>query len=124
MDMLYPQKLPETLDAIYQASFVAHQPVHEQICLLEILETVHGKEQAQEILSQSTTNEVKTRLTAKTEEVISKGSFGLPWYIATNAKGKEDHFWGFDNIAAVANHLGFEKPKSDSMGGRGWRSVL
>lgn len=30
---------------------------------------------------QSTSDEVKRELTARTDEVISKGSFGLPWYI-------------------------------------------
>lgn len=34
---------------------------------------------------QSTSDEVKTELTASTNEVVSKGSFGLPWYIGTQA---------------------------------------
>ncbi|KAL8892271.1 MAG: hypothetical protein Q9215_000784 [Flavoplaca cf. flavocitrina] len=67
-------------------------------------------------MQQSTSNEVKGKLTGRTEEAITKGSFGLPWYIATNAEGVVDHFWGFDNIAAVANHLGLEKLTSGNTG--------
>ncbi|KAL8850073.1 MAG: hypothetical protein Q9221_004999 [Calogaya cf. arnoldii] len=122
--MLCPQRLAETFDTIYEASFVGHDPVHEQACLLGLLEKVHGKNQAQEIMQQSTSDDVKGKLTARTEEAISKGSFGLPWYIATNVEGEVDHFWGFDNIAAVANHLGLEKPESGSTGGGPWRSML
>lgn len=48
--ILFPQRLAETCDAIYQASFVDHHPVHEQACLLGLLENVHGKDQAQEII--------------------------------------------------------------------------
>ncbi|KAI4220826.1 MAG: hypothetical protein L6R36_007339 [Xanthoria steineri] len=124
VSMLFPQRLAETCDAIYQASFVHHHPVHEQACLLGLLENVHGKDQAQEIIRRSTSDEVKRELTARTDEVISKGSFGLPWYIATNAQGEVDHFWGFDNIGAVANHLGLEKLESGSTGRDGWRSML
>ena len=29
---------------------------------------------------QSTSDEVKKRLTAKTDEALAEGSFGLPWY--------------------------------------------
>lgn len=30
---------------------------------------------------QSTSDEVKQILTAKTDEVLAEGSFGLPWYV-------------------------------------------
>ncbi|CAO1596427.1 hypothetical protein XANCAGTX0491_000275 [Xanthoria calcicola] len=50
VDMLFPQRLAETFDTIYQASFVHHHPVHEQACLSGLLENVHGKDQAQEII--------------------------------------------------------------------------
>lgn len=49
---LFPQQLAETFDTIYQASFVDHQPVHEQACLLGLLEDVHGKDQAHQIMQQ------------------------------------------------------------------------
>ncbi|KAL8672972.1 MAG: hypothetical protein Q9168_002605 [Polycauliona sp. 1 TL-2023] len=124
VDMLSPQKLVETFDTIYQASFVEHQPVHEPACLSALLENVLGNDQAQEILKQSTSSEVKGKLMARTEEIISKGSFGLPWYIATNADGEVDHFWGFDNIAAVASYLGLENLESGGTEAKGWRSML
>lgn len=52
MNELSPQKLVETLDTIYQASFVGHQPVHERACLLGLLEHVHGEDHARQIMQQ------------------------------------------------------------------------
>ncbi|KAL8718507.1 MAG: hypothetical protein Q9181_008190, partial [Wetmoreana brouardii] len=49
-DMLYPQKLAETLDLLYHAFFVEHQPVHERECLLGLLVKVHGVDKAEEIM--------------------------------------------------------------------------
>ncbi|KAL8679651.1 MAG: hypothetical protein Q9224_007015, partial [Gallowayella concinna] len=124
VDMLCPERLQETVDRMFHASFALHQPVHERECLLGLLESVHGKFQAKEIMEKSTGDEAKKMLTARTEDIISKGSFGLPWFIATNIEGKVDHFWGFDNIAAVASHLGLKKPEASSTGGTGWRAML
>lgn len=50
VDILFPERLTETLDRIFLASFASHQPVHEPKCLLALLENVHGKVKAEEII--------------------------------------------------------------------------
>ncbi|KAK4693493.1 hypothetical protein P7C71_g3911, partial [Lecanoromycetidae sp. Uapishka_2] len=64
-------------------------------------------------------DEVKKLLTARTDEALAEGSFGLPWFA-----GEKECFWGFDHIAQVANHLGLERPKPGSISEGGWRSML
>lgn len=73
---------------------------------------------------QSPSDEVKKLLTAKTDEAMAEGSFGLPWYAARNVRGEKLCYWGFDHIAQVADHLGLERPKSDGASERGWRAML
>jgi len=121
---LHPERLAGTLAAIYHASFVELKEVHTPEGLMPILEKIFGEEGTKEILTKSTSDEVKKLLTDKTEEALAEGSFGLPWYAATNAKGEKECYWGFDHIAQVADHLGLERPKSNSVNERGWRSML
>ncbi|KAL8968232.1 MAG: hypothetical protein Q9183_002561 [Haloplaca sp. 2 TL-2023] len=138
---MFPAKLTDTLDLLFETYFVNHKAVHERTHLQLILSEVLGKENAEAIMQKSTSDEVKKELTAQTQDVISKGSFGLPWYIgmplratsvlrhstedaATNSGGKTDHFWGFDNIGLVADHLGLDRLEASSAGVRGWRAML
>ncbi len=66
---------------------------------MPIFEKIFGEEQTKEILTkvgielldtciqfgltslQSTSDEVKKLLIAKTDEALAEGSFGLPWYV-------------------------------------------
>ncbi len=48
--MMFPERLIEALDSIYQASFLEHKPVHDGQCLMAILEEIFGKEHTEEIL--------------------------------------------------------------------------
>jgi len=90
---------------------------------------------------QATTDETKKLLTAKTDEALADGSFGLPWYageseppfclsnflltaVATNAKGEKECYWGFDHLAQVASHLGLKRPISGNSRERGWQAML
>lgn len=120
----HPESLADTLAAIYHASFAEQKEVHTPESLMPIFEKIFGEEGTKEILAKSTTDEAKELLTAKTEEALAEGSFGLPWYVATNAKGEKECYWGFDHIAQVADHLGLERPKSGSANEGGWRAML
>jgi len=119
-----PERLADTLAAIYHASFAEQKEIHTPEGLMPILEKIFGEEGTKEILTKSTSDEVKKLLTAKTDEALAEGSFGLPWYAATNAEGKKECYWGFDHIAQVADHLGLERPKSSIASERGWRAML
>lgn len=122
--LLHPERLADTIAAVFHASFVEHKEVHKPENLIPILEKTFGEEQAKEILTKSTSDEVKKLLIANTDEALAEGSFGLPWYAATNVKGEKECFWGFDHIAQVAEHLGLERPISGGARERGWRAML
>ena len=44
-----------------------------------------------------------------TDRALEEGAFGLPWFVATNAKGETEGFWGFDHLGLVIEHLGLER---------------
>lgn len=48
--MMFPERLSEALDLMYQASFVEHKPVHEVQCLTALLEEIFGKEPTGKLL--------------------------------------------------------------------------
>ncbi|KAL9067863.1 MAG: hypothetical protein Q9161_006587 [Pseudevernia consocians] len=79
--MMYPEKLADTLAAIYHASFAEQKEVHTPESLIPILEEIFGDERTKELLIRSTSDEAKKLLTAKTDEALAEGSFGLPWYV-------------------------------------------
>lgn len=124
IDMEFPEELVRTIDLLYQTSFAEHQPVHERECLAALLKRTLGAEKTEHVLQRSTSDDVKSLLTERTNGIVAKGSFGVPWFIATNADGKMDHFWGFDNIGLVADHLGLDRPRASGGGERGWRAML
>ncbi|CAF9924376.1 hypothetical protein IMSHALPRED_006169 [Imshaugia aleurites] len=127
--ILHPERLGDTLAAIYHASFAELKEVHTPDRLVPILAKLFGEEGTKEILIKvaiklSTSDEVKKLLIAKTDEALAEGSFGLPWYVATNSKGDKECYWGFDHIAQVTDHLGLARPKSSSASEGGWRAML
>ncbi|KAL8961317.1 MAG: hypothetical protein Q9193_002118 [Seirophora villosa] len=81
VDIMFPELLPETVDLLYQASFADHMAVHEEECLIALLQKIFGAEKTEHILQRSRSDDVKKLLAKRTEEVVEKGSFGLPWYI-------------------------------------------
>ena len=74
----------------------------------------------------ATSEEVKTALKANTDEALQSGSFGLPWFVATDTMGRTEVFFGFDHIGQVVAHLGLERPqqKGEDGGAEGWRAML
>ncbi|KAL8813146.1 MAG: hypothetical protein Q9200_000494 [Gallowayella weberi] len=65
VDMLFPEKLPETVDTIFHAFFALHQPVHERECLVGLLESVHGRAQAKEIMDKVQQRGILTSFVSK-----------------------------------------------------------
>lgn len=74
---------------------------------------------ALEIVLAMAGKEGKEVLAKNTDQAFQDGAFGLPYYMATNAKGETEGFWGVDHLALVTEHLGIDKPKAG-----GWKSVL
>ena len=44
-------------------------------------------------------------------------------WIATNARGEREDFWGFDHIGQVIDHLGLERQLGTRNEG-GWKAML
>ncbi|MCJ1465404.1 hypothetical protein MMC07_004022 [Pseudocyphellaria aurata] len=120
----YPSKLERTIAALYYSSFVERKAIHDSNSLLSVLATILGESEAGEILGMSSTDEIKKLLLANTSEALAEGSFGLPWFVATNSEGQTEGFWGFDHLAQVTEHLGLQRPTPDTTGEEGWRALL
>jgi 2-hydroxychromene-2-carboxylate isomerase len=54
-------------------------------------------------------------LTANTDLAVQQGAFGLPWFVATNAAGQAEGFWGFDRLGQVLQHLGLDKSDANEL---------
>ena len=63
---------------------------------------------------------MKKSLNENTEAALKDGAFGLPYFVATNAEGEREGFWGFDHLGQVIEHLGIERGDR----GAGWRAML
>ena len=59
--------------------------------------------------------EAKKRLNENTDEALSKGAFGLPWFQCENDKGETEGFWGFDHLGQVTGFLGLDKGNDGGM---------
>ncbi|KAI9877500.1 MAG: hypothetical protein M1830_003761 [Pleopsidium flavum] len=122
--LMAPDKILETLSALYQAFWVDRKAIQKPAHLLPVLERVLGEKMAKEVMERSNSAEAKKLLSANSEKALEEGAFGLPWFVATNADGKKECFWGFDHIGQVVAHLGLERPKPGSANEGGWRSML
>ena len=124
INQLYPDHLETILAAIYEKSFVDRRAVHTLEAVKSILDSFLGMPAAEGVLSKAATSEFKQRLVQDTDEAIDSGAFGLPWFKATNPRGEEECFWGFDHLGQVCDHLGLEKPHQDTRSDSGWRTML
>lgn len=50
VDMMFPERLLETMDLLYHASFADHLAVHERECLTALLQKLFGAEKTEDIL--------------------------------------------------------------------------
>jgi len=71
-----------------------------------VLSKVLGEADAKKMMDSA---EAKKKLAEANEEALGKGAFGVPYFVATDAEGKEEAYWGFDHLGQVMAHLGLEK---------------
>ncbi|KAL9128979.1 MAG: hypothetical protein Q9217_002454 [Psora testacea] len=124
VSLVRPQQLGDAIAALYDASFAKRQEIHRLENIRPIFLKMFGDTVTNEIMDRATSDEVKNLLAVNTDKAVADGSFGLPWYVATNVKGQKEGYWGFDHIAQVADHLGLERPKPGSASEGGWRAML
>ncbi|KAM3415043.1 Glutathione S-transferase kappa [Cercospora zeina] len=114
-------ELVKALDALYEAFWVEGvSPIADAKNLEAALGKVLGGEQVKEILQGIKSEEAKATLKKNSDQAFEEGCFGLPWWVATNAQGEKEKFWGVDHVGQVLEHLGVEVQGED---GR-YRSIL
>lgn len=64
--------------------------------------------------------EVKKLLLTNSEKAVEEGAFGLPWFVATNAEGVTEGFWGVDHLGQVVKFLGLDRGVDE----KGFRALL
>ena len=66
--------------ALYEHFFVSHKPIVKPDDFRPVLDSVLGKELAAKVAERS--GDVgKKLLTENSEEAVSQGAFGLPWFV-------------------------------------------
>ncbi|THX17918.1 putative 2-hydroxychromene-2-carboxylate isomerase [Aureobasidium pullulans] len=100
--------LENSIAALYKGMWVDNKSIHEPAVFGAILSEVLGEERAKEVVEDSTKPEAKAKLQKNTDMAFEEGAFGLPWFVATNAQGEVDRFWGFDHMGLMVEHLGLD----------------
>lgn len=116
----HPEKLPEAAAALYQTFWVEGKQIGELEVVKAGLAKVFGEGKAAEIVATVTKPEVKKHLNQNTEAALERGAFGLPYFVATDAEGREDVFFGFDRLAMVVRHLGLKEEGGEN----GFKALL
>ena len=116
----HPAQLTASFAALYQAFWVeGKSPIASAEVIRPVLAGVLGEEGAKGVLEAAGGKDVKAKLGSNSDEAMSEGAFGLPWFVCTNASGERATFWGVDHMGEVADFLGLERD-----GERGFRAML
>ncbi|KAL4820528.1 thioredoxin-like protein [Aspergillus spinulosporus] len=115
-----PDKLIPATEAVWQEFWVkgdgkATQPE----VFAPIFERILGSSQTKSIIEAANGPEIKTRLSANTQQALDSGAFGLPWFECTNSTGEKEAFWGIDHLGQVVEFLGLDRSLDP-----GFRAVL
>ncbi|KAL5121838.1 hypothetical protein ACEQ8H_000053 [Pleosporales sp. CAS-2024a] len=120
LELSHPQSVSQAIALFWESFWVHWNDPMKPENLLAIVRTVVGsEEEARKVVERTKSDEVKKRLSENTEKAFTEGAFGLPWFVATNAKGETEGFWGVDHMGQICDHLGLERPS-----GKGWKALL
>ncbi|GAB7337602.1 hypothetical protein MBLNU457_g2905t1 [Dothideomycetes sp. NU457] len=109
VQLLHPDKLNTAIHECYNKFWVEGQAIQDPKNFGAALAKALGEDGAKEVMGKMGSAEVKGRLQENTDLAIREGAFGLPWFVATNAQGKTERFWGFDHLGQVIEHLGLQR---------------
>jgi 2-hydroxychromene-2-carboxylate isomerase len=107
--MHHPDKLTDCFAALYQAFWVEGQTIGKAEVIGPVLTKVLGEDKAKGVVEKMSSPEAKKRLSENSDAAMAEGAFGLPWFVATNAEGVKEAFWGIDHLGQVVEHLGLER---------------
>lgn len=107
----YPEKLPSAFEALYRAFWVEGKTINQPDVISSALSS-HGdfaKGEVETVMGKVGDPEVKKALGANSDQAMADGAFGLPWFVAENAKGEKEAFWGVDHLGQVVEFLGLDR---------------
>jgi len=117
----FPHRMEDAIHALFQAFWVDYKDTTKASLLTEILSHVFAdRNTTRRIVNElSNSDAVKAQLTAANEAAVKDMAFGCPTFIATNAAGHKDVFWGFDHLGQVIDFLDVQRPSD-----RSWSTML
>ncbi|KAK4119974.1 HCCA isomerase/glutathione S-transferase kappa [Parathielavia appendiculata] len=115
-------RLTKALDTLYSQHWEHAVATHKPEVLKETLVGLFGKEEAEKILTESTTAQGKQALMANTDRAFEAGAFGIPWFECTDGEGKTEGFFGVSSLGQVVEFLGLQI--KGGLGKSGWRALL
>lgn len=115
-----PEKITAAFDALYRAFWIESQTINDLSVISSALEREFGKSLTEQIMTGIKSDDAKTALRQNTDKAVEDGCFGLPYFVATNAKGETETYWGVDHIGMMMDHLGLEVKRKDG----GFRALL
>lgn len=118
VQLMYPEKLNECFSALYEAFWIERKTIGKPEVFGPVLQKVLGEEATKKVLENLGSAETKKLLKDNSDLAMSEGAFGMPWFVATNAKGEKESFWGVDHMGLVADHLGLNRQD------QGFRAML
>jgi len=113
----HPDQLPAALEALYHAFWNEGLHIGEPEVVATALAKVFGDERANELVAGASRPEVKKLLNGNTEAALEAGVFGVPFFVARIAEGKEEVFFGVDRLGMVADFLGLGRGEKGQSGG-------
>lgn len=115
----HPASLVPAIDALYRAFWIESKTIGKVEVIEAVLEPVVGREKVKAVVEGVKSEGVKKMLAENTKKAFGDGAFGLPWFVATNAQGKTEGFWGVDHIGQLLEHMGVEVQREG-----GYRAML
>jgi 2-hydroxychromene-2-carboxylate isomerase len=86
----HPAKLTAAFDALYRTFWVEGNPIQKPEIITAALQNVFSEAEVKDIMAKTGTPEVKKAMAANTDLAFKEGAFGMPWFVATSAKGETD----------------------------------
>ncbi|TKA72117.1 hypothetical protein B0A55_06525 [Friedmanniomyces simplex] len=105
----HPAHLTACFATLYTTFWVHRNPISQPQTWTAALTSVLGETSTREIVRLAGEAEAKELLKANTDLAVREGAFGLPWFVATDAEGRREGFWGFDHLGQVVDFLGLER---------------
>ncbi|PVH96517.1 HCCA isomerase/glutathione S-transferase kappa [Periconia macrospinosa] len=120
ISLSHPESFAPALSLFWQNFWVHWNEPSKPENMFAIVQTLVGsEEEAKKVLEATKEDVVKKKLIDNTNLAFKEGAFGLPWFVATNAKGETEGFWGVDHMGQMVDHLGLDRPE-----GKAWKALL